>query len=81
MPLDYGTHPHHWLLFDRIVQQIVLQTESGSNPDGTPISINVKEIVHLLAKEEELFDARKKAEELEKENTDMSNKLAKVCLV
>lgn len=78
LPLDYGSHPHHWLLFDRVTQQIILQTESGNNPDGAPIEINVKEIVHLLAKEEELLEARKKAEELEKENTDMSNKLAKV---
>lgn len=84
MPLDYGTHPQHWLLFDRIVQQIVLQqsvsgTTNGcyKNPDIAPIKINVQEIVKLLAKEEELVNARKKANELEHENTDMSNRLAK----
>lgn len=81
-PVDYGAQPQHWLLFDRIAQQIVLQTEStesGSprNPDVSPIEINVKEIVHLLAKEEELVAARKKAEELERENSDMSSRLAK----
>lgn len=78
LPLEYGSHQQHWTLFDRIVQQIVLQTESGYNYDGAPIEINVKEIVYFLAKEEELVDARKKAEELEKENVEMSNKLAKV---
>lgn len=84
IPLDYGSHPQHWLLFDRIVQQIVLQeteTENGKttvrNPDVAPLNIDVKEIVHLLAKEEELVAARKKAEELELENVDMSNRLAK----
>ncbi|KRT81519.1 hypothetical protein AMK59_5568, partial [Oryctes borbonicus] len=85
IPLDYGSHPQHWLLFDRIVQQIVLQQSDTSdttkvtvrNPDVSPLNINVKEIVHLLAKEEELVAARKKAEELEKENVDMSNRLAK----
>lgn len=80
LPLDYGSHPQHWLLFDRIVQQIILQNSESSdikNPDVSPIEINVKEIVHLLAKEEELVAARKKAEELEKENIEMSNKLAK----
>ncbi|KMQ84125.1 disheveled-associated activator of morphogenesis 1, partial [Lasius niger] len=82
LPLDYGSHPQHWLLFDRIVQQIVLQSESNEtglirNPDVAPIEINVKEIVHLLAKEEELVAARKKAEELERENSDMSTRLAK----
>lgn len=80
--MDYGSHPQHWLLFDRIVQQIVLQSESNEtglvrNSDVAPIDINVKEIVHLLAKEEELVAARKKAEEMERENLDMSTKLAK----
>lgn len=80
--VDYGSHPQHWLLFDRIVQQIVLQSESNEtglvrNPDVAPIEINVKEIVHLLAKEEELVAARKKAEEMERENLDISTRLAK----
>ncbi|KAF5302867.1 hypothetical protein FQA39_LY02047 [Lamprigera yunnana] len=82
IPLDYGSHPQHWLLFDRIVQQIVLQQSDNNvakptNPDVAPIDINVKDIVHLLAKEEELVAARKKAEELENENVDLSNRLAK----
>ena len=80
--MDYGSYPQHWLLFDRIVQQIVLQSEGSEagttrNPDVAPIEINVKKIVHLLAKEEELVAARKKAEELERENSDMSSRLAK----
>lgn len=80
--VDYGSHPQHWLLFDRIVQQIVLQSEDGEtgkvrNPDVAPIEINVKSLVHLLAKEEELVAARKKADELEKENSEMSTSLAK----
>ncbi|XP_073980936.1 disheveled-associated activator of morphogenesis-like protein isoform X2 [Rhodnius prolixus] len=77
LPLDYGSQPQHWLLFDRILQQIVTQTENGINHDVSLLDINVKEIVHLLAKEEELVAARQKAEELEKENTEMANKLAK----
>ncbi|XP_066141423.1 disheveled-associated activator of morphogenesis 1 [Euwallacea fornicatus] len=80
LPLDYGSHPQHWLLFDRIVQQIILQhsDENGQkDPDVSPLNINVKDLVHLLAKEEELVAARKKAEELEKENSDMSVRLAK----
>lgn len=80
LPLDYGSYPQHWILFDRIIQQIVLQTESGEDPDGAPINIKVKEIVQLLAKEEELLEARQKAEDLEKDNMEMSNKLAKVRL-
>ncbi|XP_025407698.1 disheveled-associated activator of morphogenesis 1 isoform X3 [Sipha flava] len=77
LPLEYGSLPQHWLLFDRIVQQITLQTDAGTDNDVTPININVKEIVHLLAKEEELVAAKKKAEELEKENSSIAVSLAK----
>nr|CAD7440127.1 unnamed protein product [Timema bartmani] len=78
LPLDYGTYPQHWMLFDRIVQQIILQGESGDNPDVSPLRINViKTVCSRLAKEEELIAARTKAEELDKENTEMSTKLAK----
>uniref|UniRef100_A0A146MFK9 Disheveled-associated activator of morphogenesis 2 n=3 Tax=Lygus hesperus TaxID=30085 RepID=A0A146MFK9_LYGHE len=77
LPLDYGCQPQHWLLFDRIVQQIVTQTENGSNHDISILNIDVKEIVHLLAKEEELIAARTKAEELEKENSELATKVAK----
>lgn len=45
--VDYGCQPQHWLMFDRIVQQIVTQTENGTNHDISIINIDVKEIVHL----------------------------------
>lgn len=45
--VEYGSLPQHWLLFDRIVQQITLQTDVGTDNDVTPININVKEIVQL----------------------------------
>lgn len=45
--VDYGSHPYHWLMFDRIVQQLVLQGESSEDIDGAPLEINVKEIVQL----------------------------------
>merc|ERR1719438_736200 len=77
LPLDYGAAPQHWLLFDRIVQQIVLQSEIQENPDVEAIAINVKEIVELLAQEEEVIQAKTRAEELETENADLANNLAK----
>lgn len=45
--VDYGSHPQHWMLFDRVVQQLVLQTDKGSDLDMAPLKINVKEIVQL----------------------------------
>ena len=45
--VDYGSHPYHWLMFDRIVQQLVLQGESSEDVDVAPLEINVKEIVQL----------------------------------
>ena len=47
LPLDYGAAPQHWLLFDRIVQQIVIQSEMQENPDVEAIAINVKEIIEM----------------------------------
>ncbi|KOB66121.1 Disheveled associated activator of morphogenesis, partial [Operophtera brumata] len=88
LPLEYNPQSQHWLLLDRVVQQVVLQqpaagsranseqgSERGSTSDTT--KINVGEIVHLLAKEEELVAARSKAENLERENCDLATELAK----
>ncbi|XP_037934330.1 disheveled-associated activator of morphogenesis 1 isoform X2 [Teleopsis dalmanni] len=96
--LPYTGHcTQHWLMFDRIVQQIVLQTQERPhcdidsdeshndkrinfpehNPDVAPLKINVNKIIHLLVKEEELIEGRKRANELEKENFDVQSRLAK----
>jgi dishevelled associated activator of morphogenesis len=48
-----------------------------TNPDVTPLDIDVNKIVQLLVREEELIQARKKAEELERENLEFVAKLAK----
>lgn len=88
-----GANSTHWLLFDRVVQQIVLQTEDGpegdktakthsqdgtvSDPDVAVININVNKIVHLLVKEQDFEAARSKAEEMERENSEILSKLIK----
>ncbi|XP_053608443.1 disheveled-associated activator of morphogenesis 1 isoform X2 [Plodia interpunctella] len=94
LPLEYNPQSQHWLLLDRVVQQLVLQQPSAGSraaseqgtpsepakiydPDVAPLEINVGEIVHLLAKEEELVAARSKAENLERENVDLATELAK----
>lgn len=89
------------MIFDRIVQQIILQSherpsseiidadsekagsDTGSidkkihDPDHSVIEIDVKQIVQLLVKEEELATARSKADEMEKDCLEMQAKLAK----
>lgn len=89
-----GPNTQHWLMFDRVVQQIVLQMDERRSSDVDPdnekqsitkpqdpdvaiIKIDVKKIVQLLVKEEELVAARIKADEMEKENADIQSKLAK----
>lgn len=97
-----NANTHYWLLFDRIVQQIVLQQQNEArpsseienffekhmpsensikpkitNPDVAPLEIDVSKIVKLLVREEELIEARKKAEELERENLEFVAKLSK----
>ena len=87
--VDYGSYPQHWLLFDRLVQQVVLQTSQSSQnssegvelEDNDPIAplnnLNVKEIVGQLGKESEISDLRLRAEELEKENIELATNLSK----
>merc|ERR1719242_1914026 len=77
LPLDYGAQPQYWLLFDRIVQQIVIQSEMQENPDVEAIAINVKEIIEMLAQEEEVIQARTRAEELERDNSELANNLTR----
>lgn len=88
LPLDYGSHPQHWLLFDRLVQQIVLQTSQTSqnseaivSEDHDPIAplnnLNVKEIVHQLGQESEISELRVKTEDMEKENIELATNLSK----
>lgn len=90
-----GPNTQHWLIFDRVVQQIILQNNERptsdiiespdtalmekkmQDPDHNIIDIDVKKIVQLLVKEEELVAARTKAEDMEKENLEMQSKLAK----
>lgn len=97
--LATGPNTQHWLMFDRVVQQIVLQTEERPSsdidsdlakadevsvtatqtldPDIAHLQIDVRKIVKLLVKEEELVTARSKAEDMEKENGEIQAKLAK----
>ena len=82
LPLSHYSYYEHWFLFDRIVQQIVLQQNDEldslvHDPDVAPIEINVRDIVKELVNEQELVAAQKKADLLEKENQDIMYKLAK----
>ena len=43
--VDYGAHPQHWLLFDRILQQIILQSENQEDHDLTVMNLNVQDLV------------------------------------
>lgn len=57
--------------------ETALVEKKMQDPDHNVIDIDVKKIVQLLVKEEELVAARTKAEEMEKENLEMQSKLAK----
>lgn len=43
-----GTTRYYWVLLDRIVQQLVLQTDRGENPDAAPLEdFNVRNVVSM----------------------------------
>ncbi|XP_068608354.1 disheveled-associated activator of morphogenesis 1-like [Brachionichthys hirsutus] len=59
----------NWALLDRIVQQLVLQTDKGENLDVAPLEdFNVKSIVHMLAKEDEVKQWKEQADKMRKEH-------------
>ncbi|KAM9707798.1 disheveled-associated activator of morphogenesis 1-like [Menidia menidia] len=68
----------YWLLLDRIVQQLVLQTDKGENPDIAPLEdFNVKNIVHMLVKEDEVKQWKEQAAEMRKEQKHLQQRLEK----
>ena len=42
---DHGVARRLWQLIDRVVQQIAVQEDDGSDPDVTPLDINVNYIL------------------------------------
>lgn len=50
VPVDKqsGAMLQYWVLLDRIIQQLVLQTDKGDNPDVAPLEdFNVKNILSV----------------------------------
>ncbi|KAM4542826.1 disheveled-associated activator of morphogenesis 1-like [Odontesthes bonariensis] len=68
----------YWVLLDRIVQQLVLQTDKGENPDIAPLEdFNVKNIVRMLVKEDEVKQWKEQAAEMRKEQKQLQQRLEK----
>lgn len=43
-----GNTVQYWLLLDRIIQQIVIQSDKGQDPDATPLeNFNIKNVVRM----------------------------------
>ncbi|XP_062862920.1 disheveled-associated activator of morphogenesis 1 isoform X2 [Trichomycterus rosablanca] len=73
-----GNTVQYWLLLDRIVQQIVLQTDKGHDPDVAPLeNFNVKNVVRLLVNENEVKRWKEQAEQIRKEQGELQQKLEK----
>ncbi|KAK2825822.1 hypothetical protein Q5P01_020036 [Channa striata] len=67
-----------WVLLDRIVQQLVLQTNKGENPDVAPLDdFNVKNVVHMLVKENEIKQWKEQADNMRKEHQNLQQRLEK----
>ncbi|XP_018422885.1 PREDICTED: disheveled-associated activator of morphogenesis 2 [Nanorana parkeri] len=73
-----GTNLQHWQLLDRILQQIVLQYESGEDPDVSALeNFSVKNIIRMLVNENEVKQWREQAEKFRKEHTELTSRLEK----
>ncbi|NXK12573.1 DAAM2 protein, partial [Herpetotheres cachinnans] len=73
-----GNTVQYWLLLDRIVQQIVIQSDKGQDPDATPLeNFNIKNVVRMLVNENEVKQWKEQAEKMRKEHTELQQKLEK----
>lgn len=45
---DHGVARRLWQLIDRVIQQIAVQEDDGSDPDVAPLDINVNYILDTL---------------------------------
>lgn len=70
-----NTSRQYWVLLDRIIQQIVLQTEKGENPDVAPLEdFNVKNIIRMLVKEDEVKQWKDQADKMRKEHQNLQQR-------
>nr|XP_023681253.1 disheveled-associated activator of morphogenesis 1 isoform X1 [Paramormyrops kingsleyae] len=73
-----GNTVQYWLLLDRIIQQMVLQTDKGQDPDIAPLeNFNVKNVVRMLVNENEVKQWKEQAEKMRKEHQELQVKLEK----
>ncbi|KAK4289787.1 hypothetical protein Pmani_037267 [Petrolisthes manimaculis] len=63
--------PDAWILYDRVVQQLVTQRPDGEDREVQLLDINVSEIVKLIASERELTESRRKISKLEADFADV----------
>uniref|UniRef100_A0A3Q3JFF5 Uncharacterized protein n=1 Tax=Monopterus albus TaxID=43700 RepID=A0A3Q3JFF5_MONAL len=68
----------YWVLLDRIVQQLVLQTDKGENPDVAPLeNFNVKNLLHMLVNEGEVKQWKEQADKMRKEHQNLQQRFEK----
>ncbi|XP_026165094.1 disheveled-associated activator of morphogenesis 1 isoform X1 [Mastacembelus armatus] len=73
-----NTIPQYWVLLDRIVQQLVLQTSKGEDPDVAPLEdFNVKNILHMLVKENEVKQWKEQADKMKKDYNNLQQRFEK----
>ncbi|NXT83328.1 DAAM2 protein, partial [Zapornia atra] len=73
-----GNTVQYWLLLDRIIQQIVIQSDKGQDPDATPLeNFNIKNVVRMLVNENEVKQWKEQAEKMRKEHSELQQKLEK----
>ncbi|PWA16609.1 hypothetical protein CCH79_00004445, partial [Gambusia affinis] len=68
----------YWVLLDRIIQQLVLQTDKGEDPDVAPLGdFNLKNVLSMLVKENEMKRWKEEADEMRKEHQKLQQRLEK----
>ncbi|XP_074640649.1 disheveled-associated activator of morphogenesis 1-like [Tubulanus polymorphus] len=77
LPNNGNNMSQYWQLVDRMVQQVAIQLKDGSDPDDSPLEINVLKIVKQLASENEIKAIQHQLRQQQKDNDELTSKLSK----
>ncbi|XP_028298343.1 disheveled-associated activator of morphogenesis 1-like [Gouania willdenowi] len=78
IPYQSRTSLQYWVLLDRIIQQLVLQTNKGEDPDVAPLEdFNIKSLISKLVMEHEVRKWKEQADKMREEHHKLQQRLEK----
>lgn len=74
MQISHASHGPSWVLIERVIEQIILQTKEG-DPDDAPLELNVAAAIKTIIAEGEMKQLKKDIRKAEKEKENIESQL------